>query len=111
MRPLVPSSWMTLASRRSRWSIIAVDGLLVAGDDARAEQDGVAGVDLGELVVVDRGAGERGHGLALGAGDHEQSLFGGHVADLAGVDDQALREIEVAEVLRDLGGVVDASGR
>ena len=49
----------------------AVDGLLVAGDDARAEHDGVAGVDLGELVVVDGGAGERGHGLALGAGDQD----------------------------------------
>ncbi len=34
----------------------AVDGLLVAGDNARAEKDGVAGVDLGELVIVDGGA-------------------------------------------------------
>ena len=33
----------------------AVDGLLVAGDDARAEQDGVARIDLGELVVVHGG--------------------------------------------------------
>ena len=58
----------------------AVDGLLVAGDDARAEDHGVAGVDLGVLVVVDGGAGERGHGLALGAGDHDQSSLSGIVA-------------------------------
>jgi hypothetical protein len=36
----------------------AVDAFFVAGDDARAEDDGVAGVDAGELVVVDGGAAE-----------------------------------------------------
>ena len=56
----------------------AVDGLLVAGDDARAEDDGVAGVDLGELVVVDGGARERTHGLALGAGDQDAELVVRH---------------------------------
>ena len=36
----------------------AVDALLVAGDDARAEQHGVAALDFGVLVVVHGGAGE-----------------------------------------------------
>ena len=36
-----------------------------------------------------------------------QSLSAGDVADLAGIDDEARRRVEVAEVLRDLGGVVD----
>jgi hypothetical protein len=36
----------------------AEDALLVAGNDARAEDDSVAGVDVRVLVVVDRGARE-----------------------------------------------------
>jgi hypothetical protein len=36
-------------------------------------------------------------------------LLSGEVADLAGVDDEARRKIEVAEVLRDFGGVVDGA--
>ena len=84
----------------------AVDGFFVTGDDARAHEDGVAGVDLGKLVVVDGGSAERAHGFALGAGDHDEDLVGGHVADLAGVDEQALGNLDVAEVLGDLGRVV-----
>ena len=35
----------------------AVDGLFVAGDDARGEQNGVAFNDFGELVIVYGGSG------------------------------------------------------
>jgi hypothetical protein len=40
------------------------------------------GLDLGELVVVHRGAGERGHGLALRAGDQDAELVGRSVLNL-----------------------------
>src|SRR5271167_1061724 len=36
----------------------AEDALLVAGDDAGAENYGIAGINVGMLVVVDRGAAE-----------------------------------------------------
>ena len=87
----------------------AVDGLLVAGDDARAEQDGVARIDLGELVVVDRSAGERGHGLALRAGDEDTGSCWRGSLDLAGMDDESLWRVDVAEVLSDLRAVVDGA--
>ena len=54
-----------------------VDGFFVAGDDAAREDDGVALFDFGVLVIVDGGAGERGHGLALGAADEHANFFGG----------------------------------
>jgi hypothetical protein len=87
----------------------AVDGLLVAGDDAGAEEDGVAGFDLGESVVVDGSAGERGHGLALGSGDEDAELVGRGVLDLVGMNDQAGWGVDVAEILRDFGGVIDGA--
>ena len=73
---------------------------LVAGDDARAENHGVAGIDVGVLVVVDGGAAEGAHGLALGAADEDHEFVGRIVAHLAGIDDEAGRDFDVAEVLR-----------
>ena len=64
---------------------------------------------LAKLVVVDGGAAEGAHGLALGAADEDHELVGGHVADPAGGNDEALRGVEVAEVLRDLGRVIDGA--
>src|SRR6185312_626329 len=49
----------------------AIDFLFVTGNNTRAEQHGVAWIDLGELVVVDGGAGECRHRLALRAGDED----------------------------------------
>ena len=66
----------------------AEDALLVAGNDARAEHHGVAGVDVGVLVVVDGGAAERAHGLALRAADQDHQLVRRVVAHLAGIDDR-----------------------
>ncbi len=83
----------------------AEDALFVAGNDARAEDDGVAGVDVGVLVVVDGGAAEGAHGLALRAADEDHQLLGRIVAHLAGIDDQAGRNVDVAEVLRNLGAL------
>ena len=83
----------------------AEDALLVAGNDAGAEDDGVAGVDVGMLVVVDRGAAEGAHGLALGAADEDHQLVGRIVAHLAGINDEAGRDFDVAEVLRDFGAL------
>ena len=67
--------------------------------------DGVAGVDAGVLVVVDGGAAEGAHGLALGAADEDHELLGRVVAHLAGIDDEAGGNVDVAEVLRDLSGL------
>ena len=50
-------------------------GLLVAGDDARRQDHGVAGADLHLLVVVHRDAGERRHRLALAAGREQRHLL------------------------------------
>ena len=54
----------------------AEDAFLVAGNDARAEDHGVAGIDVGVLVVVDGGAAESAHGFALGAADEDHQLLG-----------------------------------
>ena len=83
----------------------AEDALLVAGDDAGTEDDGVAGVDLGVLVVVDRGAAEGAHRLALRAADEDHQLIGRIVAHLAGIDDEAGRDFDVAEVLCNLSAL------
>jgi len=78
----------------------------VAGDDAAREDDGVALFDFGVLVIVDGGAGERGHRLALGAADEHANFFGREIFHLAGIDDEAVWHFNVAEVFGDLGGVV-----
>jgi hypothetical protein len=55
------------------------------------------------LVIVDRGAAERAHGLALRAADEHHQLLGRVVAHLSGLDDETLRDVDVAQVLRNLG--------
>ena len=72
----------------------------------RGEDDGVAFFDFGVLVVVDGGARERGHGLALGAADQHADFFRREILHLAGIDDEAFGNFDVAEVFGDLGGVV-----
>ena len=44
------------------------------GDRARADDDGVAGLDLDEPVVAVGHPGEAGHRLALGAGRRDDEL-------------------------------------
>src|SRR5438552_11068920 len=65
----------------------AIDGLLVAGDDARREHDRVALLDFRVLVIVDRGAREGGHRFALGSADHHAYFFGREILHLPGIDD------------------------
>src|SRR5579864_7014927 len=84
----------------------AVDGLLVAGNDAAGENDGVALFDFGVLVVIDRGTGERGHGLSLGTADQNANFFGRKILHLARIDEQAFGHFDITEVFGDLGGVV-----
>src|SRR6476469_9434791 len=78
----------------------AEDAFLVAGDDPGAQDDGVAGIDVGVLVVIDRGAAESAHRLPLRAADEDHELVGRIVAHLAGVDNQAGWDFDVAEILR-----------
>ena len=80
----------------------AEDAFLVAGNDAGAEDNGIAGIDVGVAVVVNGGAAEGGHGFALRSADEDHQLLGREVAHLAGIDDQALGNVDVAEVLRNL---------
>ena len=83
----------------------AEDALLIAGNDARAEDDGVALIDVRVLVVVDGGAAEGAHRFALRAADENHELVGGIVVHLAGIDDEAGGNVEIAEVLRDFGAL------
>ncbi len=80
-----------------------INALLVAGDHAGAEHDGIALIDAGMLVVVDRCAGKRGHGLTLGSTDQHHHIRCREVANLPRVDQQALRQGKVAEILGDFG--------
>jgi hypothetical protein len=75
---------------------------LVAGNYARAEDNGVAGFNVRVLVIVDGGARESGHRLALRAGDEHANFFRGKVANLPGLMSRP-SGIDVAEVLRDFG--------
>ena len=79
--------------------------LLVPWNNARAEDHGVAGVDMRVLVVVDCGAAQGRHGFTLRAADQDHQLLGRVVAHLAGIDDEALGNFDVAEVLGNLSAL------
>ena len=74
-----------------------VDGLLVAGNDARRQHHGVALFDLGVLVIVHRGARERRHRFALRPADQHADLFRREILHLAGMDQQALGNLDVIQ--------------
>ncbi len=84
----------------------AVDGLLVAGDDARREHDRVAFFNLGVLVIVHGSARQGRHGLALRPADHHADFFRREVLHLAGIDHQAFGNFQVAEIFGNFRGVV-----
>ena len=83
----------------------AVDSLFVAGDDARRKHHSIAGLDAGVLVIVNGGAGKGAHGLALRAADEHADFFRRIIFDLAGMNEQAVGNLDVVEVLGDFGGV------
>ena len=78
----------------------AVDGVLVAGDEARRQDHRVARTGL-DLVVEVRHAAEDGHRLALRSGRHVDDLVFRQVAGLLVLDEHALGHVEVAEIGRD----------
>ena len=59
-----------------------VDGFFIPRDDARAQRDGVAGLQRQMLVIIDGHTRERGHGLALRAGDNDSDLVGRDLHDV-----------------------------
>jgi hypothetical protein len=54
-------------------------------------------------MVVHGGAAQGAHRLALSAADEHHQLLGRVVAHLAGIDDETLGNIDVAQVLGDFG--------
>ena len=72
------------------------DGVLVAGDGARRDNDAVAGADLDLLVLGERHAVQGGHLLALRAGGDDDLLFQRHRLDLVDVDHGVFRRLHVA---------------
>ena len=81
----------------------AIDRLLVAGNNSRREHHRVARLNARVLVIIDRGARQRRHRLALRSADQHANFFRREVANLRGMNQQAVRNLDVAEVLRDLG--------
>ena len=78
----------------------AVDGVLVARDQRRREDHGVALADP-DAVVVGRHPRQRRHRLALRAGGDEHDLVVGQLVDDVDGDDEVRRDPQVAEVARD----------
>src|ERR1017187_9493667 len=81
------------------------DAFLIAGDDSGTEHHGIAGVDLCMLVVVYSGAAECAHGLALRAADEDHQLLRRVIAHLSRLYDEAGGNVDVAQVLSDLGAL------
>src|SRR6476469_9539907 len=75
----------------------AVDGVLVAGDEAAREQHRVAGADVDAVLAV-RHPREGGHRLTLGAGADEDELVVTQAVDPLDVDEDAVGHLEVAEL-------------
>ena len=84
----------------------AINGFLIARDDARGEHHSVAFFNFGVLVIVDRRAGQCRHRLTLGSADQHADLFGGEILHLAGMDQQPLGNLDVAQIFSDLGRAV-----
>ncbi len=78
-----------------------VDGVLVAGDQARGEQDGVVLLDVHEVVAALRDPAQRAHRLALAPGRDQHLPLRRQVGELLGLDHHPRRHREVAEVAGD----------
>ena len=74
----------------------SLPGIRRAGED-----DGVALLDVHEVVVALGDPAQRRHRLALAAGGDQHLALGGEVGEVLGVDHDARRDVEVAEVLGD----------
>ena len=69
----------------------AINPSFVSGNDARTQQDRVAGLNLGVFVIGNRGAAQRGHRLTLCARNQHANPLRREVANLSGVDQQPVR--------------------
>lgn len=78
-----------------------VDGVLVSGDERGSQDDRVPGFDV-DLVVPVGHAAQGGHGLALGAGAHQDDFVGGQRLEVARVHEQVAGDFEVAELPGDV---------
>ena len=86
-----------------------VDGLLVARDGGRRDEDAVAGIDLHLLVAAVRHTVQRGHGLTLRAGGYDDQLAARVAPDLGNVDHDLACVLEVAELGGDTRDLLHAS--
>src|SRR5210317_1617972 len=82
------------------------DRPFIAGDELGGKDDGVARFNADLLVVVHGDARERAQGFTLTAGGQNQDLFRWHVTHLAQVDQDVVRNGEIAKLPRD-GDVTD----
>ena len=80
----------------------AIDRLLIAGNDARRKHHRVARLNARVLVIINRGARQRRHRLALRAADQHANFFRRQVADLRRMNQHPVGHVDVAQVLRDL---------
>jgi hypothetical protein len=81
----------------------AEDGLLIAGNDARAQNHRVAPVHGDLFVVVDGHARERRHRLALSARNEDGDFVGRKVHDILRAKQNPVGNIEQAERMGDFG--------
>ena len=79
-----------------------VDRALVAGDRRRAEDDGVAGLQLDLRVVAVGHPAQRRQRLALGAGRDDDDLLVRPLVDLARRQQHPLRDVDVPEAAADV---------
>ena len=80
-----------------------LDGLLVAGNRGRREDDGIALVDGERFVLAVGHTGQRRQRLALRAGAHDDNLVVRQVIDIEGIDDIGIVDVEVAQLARHAG--------
>ena len=79
-----------------------VDRALVAGDRRGGEDHRVARVQLDRLVVAVGHAAQRRQRLALGPGEDDRDLLVGELVDVARLDEDALRRLDVPERAADV---------
>ena len=79
----------------------AVDGLLVAGNQRRGQDDQIVRGDGDAAVLAARHPRQRRHRLALGAGGDQHHPLGRHLLGGGDVDDVAVLDVQEAEFLGD----------
>ncbi len=75
--------------------------LVVAGNDARGEDDGVVFVDRDETMIVDGDARHRGHRLGLAAAGEHDDATRVEAANVLRADHHAVGNAQVAHRMRD----------